>query len=592
MSKAVPLAGILITATARSFLAAVCAGSMLSGCATTAEKNTGQSGGYEWTPDHMHVGVRWQPFGRPANDAYDAKRPVIAKDSSYVQFWVSWGSMEPERENTDYRNHMSDDLRTIDRAVDACVREGKKVEFVFFHCPSWASESGEEGAWKPRPGEFARFAKRIATHFKGRVQSYQLYHEGNLQSLITDGDIHFVLREILGKGGRAIRSVYRKSPAMPVLLSSGGTSPCDACDELKGLRGKGAEAMVDYYRRIIRSPSLMSLFDALNINVSDHFNGYGMMDGKLVSSTWDQYDLVRRKLDAAGYRSKKIRAAESWVVWDDSQYAPDANGDGRINEQDAYDKTLALMGQCLQRGMNTMNLPWSDNSSSWSMGLTKRRDYNGRVGRLAPGKVIPADDGGPGIVAARVRLEGDDNDFEVIEMPDSFTARDFANPGDPNHLHYYIWRWFAQIAGGSDEVVRHAMAGEEGNNITVWSPAFGGRESYKISSWNRTRGKFTVLVYASAATGKSWAKVAIPSTVQKGRQYNNRSSRKNFRGEGFPDGSSYRVRVTTKDISRRNGRDVNVRVKESGPFTVEDGELHADVEDMNKFTTIEFLPAD
>ncbi|MEO1990805.1 MAG: hypothetical protein ABGW78_02650, partial [Pirellulales bacterium] len=63
---------------------------------------------YTWTIDHMQVGVRWQPFaGRPRNNAYDASRPVIAKNSSYVQFWMSWAALEPSQKNTDYTNSPS-----------------------------------------------------------------------------------------------------------------------------------------------------------------------------------------------------------------------------------------------------------------------------------------------------------------------------------------------------------------------------------------------------------------------------------------------------------------------------------------------------
>ena len=37
---------------------------------------------YRWTTDHLHVGVRWQPFiGRPENNQYDALRPVLSRDS-------------------------------------------------------------------------------------------------------------------------------------------------------------------------------------------------------------------------------------------------------------------------------------------------------------------------------------------------------------------------------------------------------------------------------------------------------------------------------------------------------------------------------
>ena len=31
---------------------------------------------------------------------------------------------------------------------------------------------------------------------------------------------------------------------------------------------------------------MMQEVDALNMNVSDHFNGYGMMDGKIIPRNW------------------------------------------------------------------------------------------------------------------------------------------------------------------------------------------------------------------------------------------------------------------------------------------------------------------
>jgi hypothetical protein len=153
-----------------------------------------------------------------------------------------------------------------------------------------------------------------------------------------------------------------------------------------------------------------------------------------------------------------------------------------------------------------------------------------------------------------------------------------------------VWRWYSRIAGGTDEVIRHAVAKEAGNDITVWSPAFNGKETYKMSSWNRTRRTFVVLLYSDGANGKTWAKVSIPSTVRKGRYFNNEASQKNFRGEGLRNGSKYIVRVETKDICRRTGRDLGVFQKEYGPFLVENGTLVVTIENFNKFTTVEFLP--
>lgn len=135
-------------------------------------KETHGGRNYEWTTDHMQSGVRWQPFaGFPANNAYDAKRSVIAQESGYAQFWVNWSAVEPEEKNTNYAHHMSPELRAIEQAVDACVARGLKVELVFWHCPAWASASGQAGGWKPKPDEFKKFATRMARHFKNRVDA-------------------------------------------------------------------------------------------------------------------------------------------------------------------------------------------------------------------------------------------------------------------------------------------------------------------------------------------------------------------------------------------------------------------------------------
>lgn len=581
--------GGLFAATA-FFLLTGCAGRQDGLMPTTQKSKKSKPPNYEWTTDHLHVGVRWQPYGLINGDAYDGSRPVIKEDSSYVQFWMSWAGAEEDPENVDYENHMSDYLKAIDDAVNQCVNQGQKVELVFWHCPAWASVSGKRGPYKAKPGEYAKFATRMARHFKGRVDSYQLYHEANLESMLEDGDIDYLMSEVFTKGGKAIRKVYNAAPSKPVLLSPGGTSPCQSCPSLAGLKGSGAVAMADFYDRVIANKEVMALMDALNINVSDHFNGYGMMDGCLISSVWDQHDMVRRKLDAHGYLSKKILAAESWIVWDKSGHAADVNGDGRTDELDAYDKTVTILGKCLERGMNTINLPWSDNESGWSMGLTKRRDYNGRVKKFAPLKVIRANDGGPDILTTKVSIKGDDDTFIVKKAESPFTVRDYINPRDPNHLHYYIWRWYGQIAGGTDEVVRHTFSGEEGNDLTIWSPGFNGKEAYKLSSWNRTQKKFTVLLYSDGANGKSWAKVTIPSTIQNGRYFNNAQSKLDFRGEGFQDGTKYIARMITKNICRKTGKDIGVFKKEYGPFLVKNGKLNADVEFMNKFTMIEFLP--
>ena len=196
---------------------------------------------YEWTTNHMHIGVRWQPYGgRPENNAYDAARPVISKYSSYAQFWVAWSASEPTEENTDYDNHMSEYLRTIEQSVDACIAEGLKCEFVFWHCPAWAAVGGKAGGVRAKDGLYSAFVERIARHFKGRVHAYQLAHEANLKMHLNDGDMDYMISEVFTKGAKAIRKVYGDEP---VIISTSGCSPCFGCDTVDGLNATGGLAI-------------------------------------------------------------------------------------------------------------------------------------------------------------------------------------------------------------------------------------------------------------------------------------------------------------------------------------------------------------
>ena len=181
----------------------------------------------------MHVGVRWQPFGLPKCEEYDANRPLIKEHSSYSQFWVSWAAVEPHPGNKDYVNNMSGYLKAIDHAVNLCVERGVHAELVMWHTPSWASESGKAGGWKPKAGEYPQFVARMAKHFKGRVGAYQLYHEVNLQGMMNEADMSFIKDEIFTNGAKAIRKVYEAEPQTHVIVSTSGTSPCQPCGARK-----------------------------------------------------------------------------------------------------------------------------------------------------------------------------------------------------------------------------------------------------------------------------------------------------------------------------------------------------------------------
>ena len=543
---------------------------------------------YRWTTDHMHVGVRWQPHGSlPSCNDYDFHhREIISKDSSYAQFWISWPAIEPNEDYFDYSKRRTSELKGIEQAIDLCKASGKKVELVFYHVPAWASESGVQGGFKPKAGYFAEFLTRISTYFRDKVDAYQLYHEANISFMMEGADIDFLINDIFIKGAKAIRKVYGDKP---VLISTSGCSPCENCPAIAGLDApKGGAAVNSYYDHLIANKELMSLVDALNMNVSDQNDGAGGMDGAYLTSTWGNYDLVRAKLDLAGYEHIPVISSESWITWDHLSQANDVNGDGVKDERDAYEKTITIMGQCLSRGLNTMNLPWSDNSSSWAMGLTKRVDYNGRVYSLRPEFTYPALDGGVDVITRKLGIAGGDDTFQLnYGSGDPYTEENYAVPGDPNHLHYYIWRWYAQIASGSDEVIRHAIAGEPGNDIAVIGSGFTGKERYKISSYNRTKKEFNVLLYASgaAAIDRNYTKLTIPATIQQGKHYNTGKADLDFRGEGLKEGQTFTATVETKRICPLTGQDQDVRITQASG-TVKDGYISFMLHPLLPFTKI------
>ena len=104
-------------------------------------------------------------------------------------------------------------------------------------------------------------------------------------------------------------------------------------------------------------------------------------------------------------------------------------------------------------------------------------------------------------------------------------------------------------------MVRHAMTGEEGNEIVNHGDGSTGNERSHISSYNRIRDYFTVLFYASDATGESSATISIPAKIMSGQHDNRGVSHRDVRGEGFANGDTY-FALITKEISPEEGCDV------------------------------------
>ena len=601
---------------------------LTAACTTPRPRAAAQA---DWTSDHVMIGVRWQPDAdmRAAGAAERAEFSVrgnpAVQISDFVYVWCFWETMErPGAGRIPQGNPLWDSmLANIRRAHEA----GLKVHLVLAFTPAWAffgedtnnltshaqyvadHDFANSHSQVPRDvNHFADFCRRLATEVVGMVGGYDLWHESNL-----DGHWRYKFgggrtnkvessfaeqMECMRLGAQAIREVY-DAAGRHVELSYSGTSPCGGCGSVPGLAPLAADRVRSFYDQIIANRALVAEIDNVALNVSDVGNGFGSIEaGETIGSAWDQFQIMRRKLDAAGLQGKGITAGESWIGWDDGPGGIDLNGDGRKDEVDAAFKTIRILGNMLHRGLNEMNLPWEDNSSGWAMGLTKQKDLTGQLAqkglRTVPNTFGPFADPARPIVFDKYQPGA----FTVLKNWDGA----YAQTNDPVHLHFYLFRWLAQLSGGRDEAIRHALPPDieprkENQLAVTGTSAPGGDASYLpgvpptnhevlcASSWNRTKGEFVVLVYSPGETGAGTITVRLPSTIQTGTWFNNAHSEFDYRGEGIPRGAPFVADWETKNISFNSGQDED-RSTGLAEGTADSGTLTMTVPAARKYTTI------
>ena len=524
---------------------------------------------YEANPNHLQVGFRWQPMpNRPTNSVHDIALE-LGSVGSYASFWFMGLHTHPTPENLDYDKAPSSEVLAIRHAIQLCKERGIKTELVLWQIPLWMNggETYEDFNQPPEsPQQIYDMVKRTVEWFGEVVDYYGIYHEANHPGYWDDSGDKLIEYYML-PAIRAIRD-YGDATGDRKVISTAGLSP--------------SRNLKRWYRIQVKHPELMELIDNFSLNLSDYRNGKGGGGFTGVRSCWSQLDYMRRVLDEAGYPDKGLAAAESWVSWDGDQTAngPEASG-GPV------EATLRILGETLQRGLSTANLPWKDNNSDWSMGLTKRLDYNGALAELGEELYTNAL-GGAAIATRKLNLQGSDENLWIDNDAEWFDNAAFASPyavpNDPNHTHYYIWRWFAQLSAGAHECVHHAMAGEPKNDIAVpgWDP----EKLIRISSYDLTAKRFIVLVAQHEQNPEPTPMtIKIPARIRKGAHYH-RDGR--LVGQGMADGQAYRVCWTSENVDSRTGYHRDKISGKSGGHRVTNGTLTATIPASRRLTTIVF----
>jgi hypothetical protein len=99
-----------------------------------------------------------------------------AAGARWVRIDFGWSSLQP----TGPREHREWYVDLADKVVDAARRRGIRVLMTLWRTPGWANGDAGENVPPDDPADYARAAKWIARHFRGRVAAWEVWNEPNL----------------------------------------------------------------------------------------------------------------------------------------------------------------------------------------------------------------------------------------------------------------------------------------------------------------------------------------------------------------------------------------------------------------------------
>lgn len=108
-----------------------------------------------------------------AQDSTAVTQSATDLGATWVKQIASWRTIEATQGSPDYS--------ALDSAVNAYNAAGLKVLLTLTNAPDWARTTPQEDGPPTDFGTFATFATNIATHYKGKVQAYEIWNEPNLR---------------------------------------------------------------------------------------------------------------------------------------------------------------------------------------------------------------------------------------------------------------------------------------------------------------------------------------------------------------------------------------------------------------------------
>ena len=132
--------------------------------------------------------------------------PLVAEARvRWVRLAAWWRTMEQKQGQIDFGY--------LDLSVDAALAHGLKVLIVFASVPAWANGKPPGGiislnASVPPtdPQFFQTFVAAVVTHFRGKVDAYEIWNEPNVEGFWPKGEYERFIDEILIPGAKAVKA--------------------------------------------------------------------------------------------------------------------------------------------------------------------------------------------------------------------------------------------------------------------------------------------------------------------------------------------------------------------------------------------------
>jgi len=165
-----------------------------------------------------------QTYGKYGLSRDRALRLARAFGATRMRINLTWANtLSPDQRNATTRPlGLRYQFQLVDSAIDAAASFGMRVNLSLAGpAPAWATGNRRLGPFRPNTTAFAEWAGIAASHFRGRVDRFSIWNEGNIRPWLSPmGSSPSIYRNLYRRGYAAIKAA---APGAKVLF--GETSP-------------------------------------------------------------------------------------------------------------------------------------------------------------------------------------------------------------------------------------------------------------------------------------------------------------------------------------------------------------------------------